>query len=108
MAATRNGGTSGALPCGTVCSDLWLGEHRPMPNQPPSAQLHNELHRLRIKTGVRPTWSKALGVGSRLSLVAGAAYVGWEIGSGIRSTLAHRSAAACDGHGGQRRRGLLP
>jgi len=40
------------LTCGTVCSNVWLEEHRPMPNQPTSRALHAELSRLRVKTGL--------------------------------------------------------
>jgi len=44
--AYRNGATVTAPGCGDVCSDLWLSEHRPMPNQPTSDELWGELNQL--------------------------------------------------------------
>jgi outer membrane biogenesis lipoprotein LolB len=37
--AYRNGATVEAPDCGEVCSELWLSEHRPMPNQATSDEL---------------------------------------------------------------------
>jgi len=44
--AYRNGATVRAPACGDVCSELWLSEHRPMPNQPASDELWGELNAL--------------------------------------------------------------
>jgi len=44
--AYRNGATVRAPDCGDVCSQLWLSEHRPMPNQPASDELWGELNAL--------------------------------------------------------------
>jgi len=66
--------------CGTVCSDLWLSEHRPMPNQPPSKALHNELRRLRFKAKLMPAFSKLPAVGLGVT----AAFVGFSVGTAAR------------------------
>lgn len=80
---SRGGVPSGAdLPCGTVCDDLWLSEHRPIPNQVSSQSLYRELFQARQKMGLLPGW-EAIG---RASLVVGAGAVGWEIGTGLRHT----------------------
>lgn len=69
------------MPCGAVCSDLWLEEHRPIPNQPSSQQLHRELfgdlYEVRKRTGLLPKFGW---IASRFSLVAGAGVVGFEVG----------------------------
>jgi len=66
--------------CATFCDDLWLAEHRPMPNQPPSKALHNELRRLRFKAKLVPAYSKLPYVG--LGLTVGLA--GFSIGTEAR------------------------
>lgn len=66
--------------CGAVCSDLWLQEHRPMPNQPSSSLLHRELSHLRWKMGLRATF-KALPV---IGMGVASFDLGWSIGTGLR------------------------
>lgn len=67
---------AGAPPCGAVCSDLWLSEQRPIPNQPSSRALHAELAKLRMRTSLLPK------VALRAPLVGSAAWAGYKIGEG--------------------------
>jgi hypothetical protein len=85
-----------------IVDDLWLSEHRPMPNQATSRALHQELLQLRSKAGFL---AKLRGTGgmlvSRFPLVAGAAYGGWKIGGGLRSVffgpgIAMQPCSGCD------------
>jgi PASTA domain len=80
----KGGGyTSAPSPVGNAgtVSDLWLSEHRPIPNQPSSTQLWNELGKLRSKATLTETAATVLG---RVSLGATAFLVGWQIGTAIR------------------------
>lgn len=79
----RGGATSTVPPVGNagVVDDLWLSEHRPMPNQTSSAALHRELLQLRTRVGVLPRLASAAGT---VTLGATAFSVGWAIGTGIR------------------------
>jgi hypothetical protein len=74
-----------ASACGATCTDLWLSEHRPMPNQVASSELHAELQAVRSKAGILPAAEGIAGLASKVSLVGTAAYAGWEIGTAIRS-----------------------
>lgn len=76
--------SSGTFNCGTVCSELWLQEHRSIPNQPSSAALHRELYALRTRTKILPTPGQVASVAGKVSLVAGAGVLGYEIGTGVR------------------------
>jgi hypothetical protein len=49
----RRGGTFWAPPtCGPTCETWWLEEHRPIPNQPSSQDLHRELFKARSRIGL--------------------------------------------------------
>jgi hypothetical protein len=90
----RGGATPTVPGCGGTCDDLWLSEHRPMPNQTASKDLHRELNRLRWKAGLSHGF-RALG---KLSLGATAGQLGWTIGTGIREQFIE---APAPGAGGQ-------
>lgn len=79
----NQGGTAppGPATCPATCSDLWLSEHRPMPNQTSSAKLHRELWRLRFRAGVGTAFRFLGGVGA----AATAFTIGWKIGEGLRA-----------------------
>jgi hypothetical protein len=70
------GGTSAPITalneCIDVCDDLYLSEHRPMPNQPSSQKLHNQLRRLRTRTKMVPTVGMVL---TKMNAVAGGAFL---------------------------------
>ena len=68
--------------CGTVCSNWWLEEHRPIPNQPTSDQLHRELRAFRT-TGTRVL--PLLRTLNTIGLAVGTFELGWKIGEGIRA-----------------------
>jgi hypothetical protein len=73
-----------APPCATFCDDLYLSEHRPIPGQPSSADLHKSLRRQLWKARVKAkvlTGIKGLG---RITSMANAGVVGWEIGTALR------------------------
>lgn len=84
-----SGATTGsaASRCVDVCSDLWLSEHRPIPNQPLSSQIWRELNKdisvSRIRAGVMkiPT---VMGKGTVLGL--GVTALSW-VGPGIVTKL---------------------
>jgi hypothetical protein len=67
--------------CGTTCSDWWLEEHRPIPNQPASDQLHRELRTLRIRTRLLPLLRGAGVIGLGIETFE----VGFKIGSGLNA-----------------------
>jgi hypothetical protein len=71
--------------CGPVCSQLWLEEHRPMPNQVTSAKMHRELRALTRRSGVMNGIRAAGGIGMRISAIAGTAWLGYKIGTGINA-----------------------
>ena len=82
--AARGGAvTVPGVDCGSRCADFWVEEHRPIPNQPSSTQLHRELRSLRIRARVLP----ALRVAGTIGLAVGTFDVGWKIGTGIRTKL---------------------
>jgi hypothetical protein len=88
--AYRNGATDAGPDCGTVCTDLWLSEHRPMPNQATSAELWSELNTLEeagtSEGGIAllPDLSVAV---PYVFLGAGAFTLGWKIGGKIDKWL---------------------
>jgi hypothetical protein len=69
-----------SLDCGTVCDDLYLAEHRPMPNQPASDELWAEFNRLQRRSRLLP----ALRLLGNVTLAAGAFSTGWAIGTELR------------------------
>jgi hypothetical protein len=80
--SARGGATTiPGVSCGTTCTDWWLEEHRPIPNQPSSAQLHQELRSFRSGVGLNPAL-RALGT---IGLAAGVFDLGWKIGDGINA-----------------------
>jgi hypothetical protein len=64
-----------------VCSDLWLEEHRNIPNQTTSRALHDELRLLRR----RALLTRAFSSFTTVALGAASFEVGWKIGTGIRN-----------------------
>ena len=76
---TPPAGTGSAV---QVASDWYMAEHRPMPGQPSSADIHSQLNRATRKARLLPSASSLL---SRFSVLGSAAYVGWQIGSGINA-----------------------
>jgi len=68
--------------CGSTCSDLWLQEHRPIPYQPSSAQLHRELTNVRSR---RVKVLPALKVLGSVALAAETFHLGWKIGEGLNA-----------------------
>ena len=90
----QRGGATGTIPTPanpTVVDDLWLSEHRPMPNQPSSDALHAELKNLRTKVGVLPKLGAAVG---NITLGVASFQVGWMIGTGIRQKFLGLDGAA--------------
>jgi hypothetical protein len=92
----RNGATDAAPDCGAVCTDLWLAEHRPIPNQAASSELWGELTTLEEVgvaeegVGLLPDIAVAMPFGPYLSAIflGGAAFeVGWKIGGQIDKWL---------------------
>jgi hypothetical protein len=82
----------GAVPipgvdCGARCADWWVQEHRPIPNQPSSDQLHRELRRLRWRTKLLPPPSALGSIALRASAITGTFTIGWTIGTGVRKYL---------------------
>ncbi|MFL5845277.1 MAG: hypothetical protein ACJ762_11325, partial [Solirubrobacteraceae bacterium] len=75
----RNGAATnqGTLGCNSVCTDLWLSEHRPIPNQPSSTQMWDELLTTTETVGSSPKWSAA----TKGLAVVGAFTTGYAIGS---------------------------
>lgn len=70
--------------CGSSCSQWWLQEHQPIPNQPSSQALHAELRAARsTATKVLPR----LGTLTTIGLVVGTAELSWKIGTGIRTKI---------------------
>jgi hypothetical protein len=66
----RRGGTFWTPPtCGTTCQTWWLEEHRPIPNQPSSKDLHSELFKARSRIGLLKVARYAF-AGTLLGLVA--------------------------------------
>jgi hypothetical protein len=85
-AFVENGGIpSGRAPTNLdglpTASELWLEEHRPMPNQASSQQLYRELELLRTRTKLLPAIGTLAG---RVSLAASAFTTGWAIGTAAR------------------------
>jgi len=95
--AYRNGATVRAPDCGDVCSELWLSEHRPMPNQATSDELWGELNALEDTSateggiGLLPdlgTFARAISPYSAEIALAPAAFeLGWHIGGQIDKWL---------------------
>jgi hypothetical protein len=86
----RNGLPNGRapVPCSVVCDELWLSEHRPMPNQPSSDDLHREIRLLRERSRLLPRAASIIGnVAFRGSAVGTAGLIGWEIGTAARKLL---------------------
>ena len=92
----RNGATDVAPDCGSVCTELWLAEHRPMPNQAASSELWGELTSLEEAgaaeegVGLLPDIATAMPFGPYLSAIflsAAAFEVGWHIGGQIDKWL---------------------
>ncbi|MBJ7330726.1 MAG: PASTA domain-containing protein [Solirubrobacteraceae bacterium] len=79
----RRGGPVSTPDCGAVCTDLWLQEHRPIPNQPTSKALHAELVTLRRKTGVLPGIKSVAAPAFRAAGQGLALYGAWTIGNFI-------------------------
>jgi len=83
--AARGGATSvPGVNCGAQCADWWLQEHRPIPNQPSSEQLHRELRTFRSQ-GVRVL--PPLRLLGTIGLAAEVFHVGWKIGGGLNSKI---------------------
>jgi hypothetical protein len=88
--AYRNGATDVAPDCEAVCSELWLAEHRPMPNQATSSELWAELTSLEEAgvaeegIGLLPSLADAI---PTIALGAGAFTLGWHIGGQIDKWL---------------------
>jgi hypothetical protein len=82
------------LPCGTVCDDLFMAEHRPMPGQPASADmwksLRTETQAVRKVSKLAPAWN----ILGKASLAASAAAVGWEVGTALRPIFYDTEAPA--------------
>lgn len=95
--AYRNGATVRAPDCGDVCSELWLSEHRPMPNQATSDELWGELNALEDTSateggiGLLPdlgTFARAISpYASEIALAPAAFELGWHIGGQIDKWL---------------------
>lgn len=92
----RNGATDAAPDCEAVCTDLWLAEHRPMPNQAASSELWGELTSLEEAgateegVGLLPDIATAMPFGPYLSAIflgAAAFEVGWHIGGQVDKWL---------------------
>lgn len=83
----RSGPVSTPPHCGTVCSELWLQEHRPIPNQPSSKALHGELATLKRKTGVLPGIKQLAAPVVRMAGAAGAAFGAWQVGQFIGTRI---------------------
>lgn len=80
---TRGGAVSpSGYSCLPTCSDLWLSEHRPMPNQASSEALHRELRSLRVKTGTLPKlrYISQCRFGGFCPIALGTFAAGWMIG----------------------------
>jgi hypothetical protein len=93
----RGGIPNGRTPvnCGPVCDDLWLSEHRPMPNQTASDELHRELRKARTRGGrVLPKLGGAGGVLGTVALGASSFVAGWQIGTAVRSIWVHETLPA--------------
>lgn len=79
----RGGATAvPGVDCGTRCAEWWVEEHRPLPNQATSEQMHRELRNLRSR-GVR-VLPKLRVLGS-VGLAAETFRVGWKIGTGVNT-----------------------
>lgn len=95
--AYRNGATVRAPDCGDVCSELWLSEHRPMPNQPASDELWGELNALEGTSapeggvGLLPdlgTFVRTISpYAAEIALAPAAFELGWHIGGQIDKWL---------------------
>jgi hypothetical protein len=53
-AARGGGATIPGVSCDATCADSWAEEHRPIANQPASAELHRELRNFRTRLGLLP------------------------------------------------------
>lgn len=97
--AARNAAYVGdEVPCGNVCDDLWLSEHRPMPNQARSSDLWDELDRLNEKAGGRPPrYAGLLKAAGGAFAVMGTAKLGWDIGTGLRKMWVGVESVAVQG-----------
>lgn len=86
------------LQCGSVCTNLWLEEHRPIPNSPSSEKLWQELRGLERRTGLWPEqkfrWSNQILLRAGAGLLA--ADIGWRLGSGIHAKYIEGRAPALD------------
>ncbi len=95
--AYRNGATVRAPECGGVCTDLWLSEHRSMPNQAASDELWGELNALEESGTAEEGIALAPDLGElafaispysgAIALGAGAFTLGWHIGGKIDKWL---------------------
>lgn len=95
--AYRNGATVRAPDCADVCTDLWLSEHRPMPNQPTGDELWGELNALEDTSateggvGLLPdlgTFARAISpYAAEIALAPAAFELGWHIGGQIDKWL---------------------
>ncbi len=70
--------------CGATCAAWWTQEHQPVPNQPSSQALHDELRAARSNAAKVLPRLRALGT---VGLVVDTAVLGWKIGTGIRTKL---------------------
>jgi hypothetical protein len=97
--AYRNGATTSAPTCGSVCSNLWESEHGPIPDQPTSQTMWDELTSLMGNSAGAETpgvalWPDFAAAAGEVGLAVGAFEVGWHIGGVIDKWLGINVPAA--------------
>lgn len=90
--AYRNGATTSAPPCDSVCSSLWESEHGSIPDQPTSREMWDELTSLLENSASAESpgvalWPDLAAAAGSVALVGGAFVVGWHIGGVIDKWL---------------------
>ena len=90
--AYRNGATTSAPTCGSVCGNLWESEHGSIPDQPTSQAMWDELNSLMDNSADAETpgvalWPDFAAAAGEVGLAVGAFEVGWHIGGAIDKWL---------------------
>jgi RHS repeat-associated protein len=78
----RNSPVKDPVPCGAVCSHLWVVEHEQMPNAAAAQELWNQLGWFEVDEGLWPSLSElkeGIGIGGETSITSGAFTIGWHV-----------------------------
>jgi len=82
---------------------LWTAEHAPIPGQPSSTALWDEMAKLRAGAATGPTFGTIASLLGRASLVATTGMIGWQIGSSIYGYMHQAAVIPGANYGGYRK-----